>query len=178
MAHRKPETDRPCSNCGEIFTRKHRLKKYCSDRCVLEVDNKRSLAYYHGTRKPRKMRTLKCPYCKVDFDTKNWHKIYCCTEHKTLAEGLRKKTPEYKEKHREAKIQYLLKSIEKEAKKKGWTVAERKAYGSRYYFEVIKPRLQRLKEAEALMEVPDKIPPVKIQGLTSEQIERYWGRII
>ena len=175
MAYIKPEIDKVCAHCGENFTCQHRHKKFCSDKCLFEADRKRALAYYYSHREPREMETRQCSYCKEDFDTNHCHKRYCCPEHRTLAIRKRLATPESRAKHREANKKYRL---NEKAKKKGWTVAERRKYGSKYWFEVIKPRLQLEKEAEALLEVPDKIPPVHIQNLPPEKIVRYWGRII
>ena len=175
MTYRKPEIHRVCAHCGGNFTCQHGHRKFCSDKCLFEADRKRALAYYYSHHKPAKMETRKCLYCKEDFDTNHCHKRYCCPEHRTLAIRKRLATPESRAKHREANKKYRLM---RNKLREGWTVADRKKYGSKYWFEVIKPRLQLEKEAEALMEVPDKIPPPKIQRLTSEQIVRYWGRII
>ena len=155
MTDRKPEIHRVCAHCGENFTCQHGHRKFCSDKCLFEADRKRALARYYSKRKLREMETRQCLYCKEDFDTKNYHKTYCCLEHRKLAVRRKMATPEGRAKHRECSKRYRLN--DKEAKKQ---------------------RLQRKKEAAVLMEVPDKIPPPKIQGLTPEQIVRYWGRII
>ena len=176
MTYRKPEIHRVCAHCGETFACQHGHRKFCSDKCLFEADRKRALARYYSKRELREMETRQCLYCKEDFDTKNYHKIYCCSEHRELAGRKKIATPEGRAKHREDNKKYRL--TIKKLREKGWTPAERKKYGSQYYFEIIKPRLQREKEAEALLEVPNKIPPAKIQRLSPEYIERYWGRII
>ena len=175
MAHRKPGIDKACTYCGETFACQHGHRKFCSDKCRFEADNKRASAYYHSKREPRKMETRQCSYCKEDFDTKNCQRVFCCPQHRILAGRKKVATPEGRAKHRKY---WKRDQANKKAKEGGWTAKERKAYGSQYWFDITKPRLQREKEAEALSEVPDKIPYSKIQRLYAEQIVRYWGRII
>ena len=155
MTYRKPEIHRVCAHCGETFACQHGHRKFCSDKCLFEADRKRALARYYSKRELREMETRQCLYCKEDFDTKNFHKTYCCLEHRRLAVRRKMATPEGRAKHRESGKRYRLN--DKEAKKQ---------------------RLQRKKEAAVLMEVPDKIPYAKLQRLPAEKIVRYWGRII
>ena len=176
MAKKMPEFDKVCTNCGGTFTCQQKRRRLCSDKCVRKAEGKRALARYYRNREIREMETRECRYCNEDFDTNNYHKRYCCPEHRTLDIKKRMATPEGRAKHREANKKSRLAS--RKLRGAGWTVAERREYGSQYYFDITKPRLQREKEARVLMEVPDKIPPPKIQGLTPEQIVRYWGRII
>ena len=176
MTDRNPEMHKVCYNCGGNFTCQDKRKKFCSPKCTFEGDRKRALAYYYSKREPSKMETRECLYCKEDFDTDLFHKVYCCSEHRTAAEIKRKMTPEFRAKHRENYKRDKLK--EKEAKKTGWTAKERNKYGSKYWFDVIKPGLQREKEAEALLGASNKIPPIQLQRLTAGQIDRCWGRIV
>ena len=158
-----PEINKPCLDCGEVFLCKRRTKQRCEG-CWEANLKKTALVRYYRRREPVKMKTLKCPHCKENFDTKNRHKTYCCSEHRILAERRRL---------REA-------TAEDRRRREGWTVKDRKIYGSRYYKAVIKPREKRQREAEnkAFAIIKEKIPPVHIQNLSPEHIERYWGRII
>ena len=164
MAYEEPKINRVCLDCGGNFLSKRRPKKRC-DECWKANLKKTAKVRYYRKHEPVKMKTLKCPHCKQNFDTKRWDKIYCCPKHKTLAERrrLREATPE-----------------DRRRQEGGWTVKDRKIYGSRYYREVIKPREKRQRQAEdkAFAIIKDKIPPPKIQGLTADEIVRYWGRII
>lgn len=166
MARKKPPTNKVCIYCGKTFLYTRRRRRLCSDACSRAIDIKRSLKRYYKANPPRKTLTLKCPYCNVDFDTKRWDKIYCCKEHRIWDDRnkLRANTPENKK---------------RPIKHRGWTVRERKAYGSRYWREVTLPRLnkQRKAEAKALAMIKPEIPPQQIQGLSPEQISKYWDRI-
>ena len=165
MAYEEPKINRVCLDCGGNFLSKRRPKKRCEE-CWEANLKKTALVRYYRKHEPVKMKTLKCPHCKENFDTKNWLQTYCCSEHRILAERrrLRDATPEDK----------------RRGTKQGWTVKDRKAYGSRYWKEVTLPSInkQRKAEAEALVFINNKIPPPKIQGLTPEQIVSYWKRII
>ena len=160
-----PEINKLCLDCGEVFLCKRRTKQRCEG-CWEANLKKTALVRYYRNHEPVKMKTLKCPHCKENFDTKNRHKTYCCSEHRILAERrrLRDATPEDK----------------RRVTKQGWTAKDRKAYGSRYWKEVTLPRLnkQRKAEAEALVVINNKIPYAKLQRLPAEKIVRYWGKII
>ncbi len=165
MTARKPPTNKECIYCGESFLYTRRRRRLCSDACNRAIDIKRSLKRYYKANPPEKTKTIQCLYCGVDFETKRY-KIYCCKEHRILADRkrLRANTPENKK---------------RPIKHRGWTVRERKAYGSKYWREVTLPRINKQREAEAkaLAMIKPEIPPMQLQGLSPEQISKYWHRI-
>jgi hypothetical protein len=78
---------RTCGYCGEEYLHKNGFTKYCSSECAANARRQQSRQYSYKSGNQDKwysdyrvMRTVKCKYCKTDFESDLLKKIFCTDE--------------------------------------------------------------------------------------------------
>jgi len=80
---KKPEREKKCKYCGQVFVTNSRKKTYCSAEC-----QRLALGKLY---RPVEERTVTCLICQKVFKTRHQYQTYCCHNHYAQAQKERKR---------------------------------------------------------------------------------------